>query len=64
MSTRLNKLLPDVAGLKRESLLQANAFVQWIRKNKPDAYKEAMKVLGKECQVGLDDLNNSTNWWR
>jgi hypothetical protein len=50
---------------KRVSLIRVNAFVEWLRKNKPDVLREATKALGvKECQEAFDDLSAGTLLWR
>lgn len=63
---KLNKLIPEhTDSPKRLSMVRLDAFVQWLKKNKPDIIKEAGKSLGiKELNQAFDDLGFATELWR
>lgn len=63
---KLSKLIPEHAeSPKRLSLVRLDAFVQWLKKNKPDVIKEAGKSLGmKELHQAFDDLGVGTELYR
>jgi len=63
---KLNRLIPEHRDApKRISLVRLDAFVQWLKKNKPEIIKEAGKSLGvKELNQAFDDLGIATELWR
>lgn len=63
---KLSKFIPDnTDSPTRLSLVRVNAFIQWLRNNKPEVYKEAIKALGaKDCQQAFDDIGKATLLWR
>lgn len=63
---KLSRLIPEHAeSPKRLSLVRLDAFVQWLKKNKPEIIKEAGKSLGiKELNQAFDDLGVGTELWR
>jgi hypothetical protein len=62
---RLSKIIPEsLYDVKRESLLTILDFIEWLRKNKPEAYKEAKEIIGnKDCQDAFNELKKHTCWW-
>lgn len=63
---KLAKMMVEHDSLpKRLSLVRLDAFVQWLKKNKPDVIKEAGKSLGiKELHQAFDDLGVGTELYR
>lgn len=63
---KINALIPEHANSPtRLSLVQLDAFVQWLKKNKPDIIREACNALGKkQLTEAFDDLGRGTELWR
>ncbi len=63
---KLNKLMVEhVNAPKRVSILTALAFVDWIRTNKPEVYKDCLKALNsKDCKDAFNDLESFAELWR
>jgi len=66
VAKKLKRMLPESVNTpKRESVLQFLDFVYWVKKNRPEVYKDVLAALGKkEIEDATKDLNKFTSWWR